>query len=301
MLFILGISIMILYLWNVQKDLPDHNISQYFPNEITKIYDEKYELMYHVGNRDRFYLEYKEIPKNMINAIISAEDKTFFKHQGFDIKGIANAFIINVRNIYSNNNNNYVGASTITQQLVKNILLNKDQTISRKIKELILSLRIEKDYSKEFIIELYLNEIYFGRRSYGIASAAFNYFNKSIFDLDIHEYAYLAALPKGPNNYDPNKNYKRALDRRNYVLKQMELNEFITSHQFNFYSNLDIELYEKNNKKYKSDYKTDFILNYLEANSFNENAFYIQSTIDQTLQKYLKNLYWIIWPLLREI
>jgi penicillin-binding protein 1A len=141
----------------------------------------------------------------MINAIISAEDKTFFQHQGFDIKGIANAFIINLKNIFSKNNNNYVGASTITQQLVKNILLNRDQTISRKIKELILSLRIEQEYSKEFIIELYLNEIYFGRRSYGIASASFNYFNKSIFDLDIHEYAYLAALPKGPNNYDPKK------------------------------------------------------------------------------------------------
>ena len=285
MLSILGISIMILYLWNIQKDLPDHNISQYFPNEITKIYDEKYELMYHVGNRDRFYLDYNDIPKNMINAIISAEDKTFFQHQGFDIKGIVNAFIINLKNIYSNNNNNYVGASTITQQLVKNILLNRDQTISRKIKELILSLRIEKDYSKEFIIELYLNEIYFGRRSYGVASAAFNYFNKSIFDLDIHEYAYLASLPKGPNNYDPKKNYNRAIDRRNYVLKQMELNQFITLDQFNFYSNLDINLYEKDNKKYKSDYKTDFILNYLNVNSFNENAFYIQSTIDQTLQK----------------
>ncbi len=283
-LFILGISILILYLWNVQKGLPDHNISQYFPNEITKIYDEKYDLMYHVGNRDRFYLDYNDIPINMINAIISAEDKTFFKHQGFDIKGIANAFIINLKNIYSNNNNNYVGASTITQQLVKNILLNKDQTITRKIKELILSLRIEKDYSKEFIIELYLNEIYFGRRSYGVASAAFNYFNKSIFDLDLHEYAYLAALPKGPNNYDPKKNYNRAKDRRNYVLKQMELNEYITSDQFNFYSNLEIELYEKNDKKYKSDYNTDFILNYLNSNSFNENAFYIQSTIDQTLQ-----------------
>ena len=276
---------MILYLWNIQKDLPDHNISQYFPNEITKIYDEKYELMYHVGNRDRFYLDYNDIPKNMINAIISAEDKTFFQHQGFDFKGIVNAFIINLKNIYSNNNNNYVGASTITQQLVKNILLNRDQTISRKIKELILSLRIEKDYSKEFIIELYLNEIYFGRRSYGVASAAFNYFNKSIFDLDIHEYAYLASLPKGPNNYDPKKNYNRAIDRRNYVLKQMELNQFITLDQFNFYSNLDINLYEKDNKKYKSDYKTDFILNYLNVNSFNENAFYIQSTIDQTLQK----------------
>ena len=282
---ILGISIIILYLWNIQQDLPDHNISQYFPNEITKIYDEKYELMYHVGNRDRFYLDYKDIPENMIKAIISAEDKTFFQHQGFDIKGIVNAFIINLKNIYSKNNNNYVGASTITQQLVKNILLNRDQTISRKIKELILSLRIEQEYSKEFIIELYLNEIYFGRRSYGVASASFNYFNKSIFDLDIHEYAYLAALPKGPNNYDPKKNYNKALERRNYVLKQMELNKFITSDQFNFYSNLEIEVYEKNNKKYKSDYKTDFILNYLNENSFDENAFYIQSTIDQTLQK----------------
>ncbi len=282
---ILGISIIILYLWNIQQDLPDHNISQYFPNEITKIYDEKYELMYHVGNRDRFYLDYKDIPENMIKAIISAEDKTFFQHQGFDVKGIVNAFIINLKNIYSKNNNNYVGASTITQQLVKNILLNRDQTISRKIKELILSLRIEQEYSKEFIIELYLNEIYFGRRSYGVASASFNYFNKSIFDLDIHEYAYLAALPKGPNNYDPQKNYNRALDRRNYVLKQMESNKFITSDQFNYYSNLEIELYKKNNKKYKSDYKTDFILNYLNSNSFNENAFYIQSTIDQSLQK----------------
>ena len=276
---------MILYLWNIQQELPDHNISQYFPNEITKIYDEKYELMYHVGNRDRFYLDYKDIPKSMINAIISAEDKTFFQHQGFDIKGIANAFIINLKNIYSKNNNNYVGASTITQQLVKNILLNRDQTVSRKIKELILSLRIEQEYSKEFIIELYLNEIYFGRRSYGVASASFNYFNKSIFDLEIHEYAYLAALPKGPNNYDPNKNYQRALDRRNYVLKQMEINKFITKDQFNHYSNLKIELSQRNNKKYKSDYKTDFILNYLNSNSFNENAFYIQSTIDQRLQK----------------
>ena len=285
LLSIIGISIMILYLWNIQQDLPDHNISQYFPNEITKIYDEKYELMYHVGNRDRFYLDYNDIPENMIKAIISAEDKTFFQHQGFDIKGIANAFMVNLKNIYSKNNNNYVGASTITQQLVKNVFLNKDQTITRKIKELILSIRIEQEYTKEFIIELYLNEIYFGRRSYGVASASFNYFNKSIFDLDIHEYAYLAALPKGPNNYDPKKNYKRAFERRNYVLKQMELNQFITKDQFNYYSNLKIELTNRNIQKYKSDYKTDFILSYLNSNSFNENAFYIQSTIDQSLQK----------------
>ena len=138
---------------------------------------------------------------------------------------------------------------------------------------IIIIFRIEQEYSKEFIIELYLNEIYFGRRSYGVASAAFNYFNKSIFDLDIHEFAYLAALPKGPNNYDPQKNYNRAIERRNYVLKQMELNQFITKDQFNFYSNLEINLHEKNIKKYKSDYKTDFILNYLNSNSFNEMHF----------------------------
>ena len=228
LLFILSISSLIIFLWNIQEELPDSNISKYFPNEITKIYDEKYDLLYHVGARDRFYLNYEDIPQEMINAIISAEDKTFFEHQGFDIKGIANAFFVNIRNIYSKKNNNYVGASTITQQLVKNILLNNDQTISRKIKELILSIRIENSYSKEFILELYLNEIYFGRRSYGIASAANNYFNKSIFDLDIHEYAYLAALPKGPNNYDPKKNYERAFDRRNYVLRQMNENRFIS-------------------------------------------------------------------------
>jgi penicillin-binding protein 1A len=277
---------MIILLWNIQEDLPDSNISKYFPNEITKIYDENYDLLYHVGTRDRFYLEYEDIPQDMINAIISAEDRTFFEHQGFDFKGIVNAFVINIKNIFSKKNNNYVGASTITQQLVKNILLNNDQTISRKIKELILSLRIEKYYSKEFILELYLNEIYFGRRSYGIASAANNYFNKSIFDLDIQEFAYLAALPKGPNNYDPNKNYERAFDRRNYVLKQMKENKFISSDIYEYLIKEKIIVSKRNNEKYKLDYKTDFILDNLNKSIKNvNNAFYIQSTINQKIQR----------------
>ena len=286
LLIILGISIMIILLWNIQEDLPDSNISKYFPNEITKIYDENYDLLYHVGTRDRFYLEYEDIPQDMINAIISAEDRTFFEHQGFDFKGIVNAFVINIKNIFSKKNNNYVGASTITQQLVKNILLNNDQTISRKIKELILSLRIEKSYSKEFILELYLNEIYFGRRSYGIASAANNYFNKSIFDLDIQEFAYLAALPKGPNNYDPNKNYERAFDRRNYVLKQMKENKFISSDIYEYSIKEKIIVSKRNNEKYKLDYKTDYILDNLNKSIKNvNNAFYIQSTINQKIQR----------------
>jgi len=277
---------MIILLWNIQEELPDSNISKYFPNEITKIYDENYDLLYHVGARDRFYLEYEDIPQDMINAIISAEDRTFFEHQGFDFKGIVNAFLVNIKNIYSKKNNNYVGASTITQQLVKNILLNNDQTISRKIKELILSLRIENEYSKEFILELYLNEIYFGRRSYGIASAANNYFGKSIFDLNIQEFAYLAALPKGPNNYDTKKNYKRAFDRRNYVLRQMKENRFITSYIYNNSIEEKIIVLERDNKKYQLDYKTDFILDNLSKSIRDvNNAFYIQSTINQKIQK----------------
>jgi len=284
-IFILSISLIVIVLWNIQEDLPDSNISDYFPNEITKIYDSDFDLMYHVGNRDRFYLNYEDIPIEMINAIISAEDKSFFTHSGFDLKGIVNAFLVNIKNIFTKRNTNYVGASTITQQLVKNILLNKDQTIVRKVKELILSMRIEKRYSKEFILELYLNEIYFGRRSYGIASAANNYFQKSIYDLTVDEYAYLAALPKGPNNYDPQKNYKKALDRRNYVLLQMKENGYLTELDFKKYSNLEIKLAERSDYKYELDYKTDYILSQISNNDvISNNSFYIQSTINQKIQ-----------------
>jgi len=178
--FILFSSILVISLWNINSDLPDSNISDYFPNEITKIYDTNYDLLYHVGTKDRFYLNYKKIPETMIEAIISAEDKNYFTHQGYDVRGILRAAIVNIKNIIFQESNSYVGASTITQQLVKNILLSNEKTIIRKIKEVILSIRIENKYSKEYILELYLNEIYFGRRSYGVATASSNYFNKSI-------------------------------------------------------------------------------------------------------------------------
>tara|TARA_B110000305_G_C19193366_1_gene517665 strand:+ start:127 stop:723 length:597 start_codon:yes stop_codon:yes gene_type:complete len=194
--------------------LPSSNISDYFPNEITKIYDTNYDLLYHLGNKDRFYLDYDQIPKDMINAIIAAEDRNFYNHKGFDLQGILRSVYVNIDNIIFKKSNNYVGASTITQQLVKNILLTNEKTLTRKIKELILSIRIERDYSKKYILELYLNEIYFGRRSYGIATAASNYFNKSIYDLTLDEYAYLAALPKGPNNYDTKKKLQESTRKK---------------------------------------------------------------------------------------
>ncbi len=284
--FILSGSILVISLWNINADLPDSNISDYFPNEITKIYDTNYDLLYHVGTKDRFYLDYKRIPRSMIEAIISAEDKNYFTHQGFDVRGIIRAATVNVKNIIFQESNSYVGASTITQQLVKNILLSSEKTIIRKIKEVILSIRIENKYSKEYILELYLNEIYFGRRSYGVATASSNYFDKSIYDLTIDEFAYLASLPKGPNNYDPNKNYKKAFERRNYVLYQMYLNKFISLDDFNFYSNKKIIVSIYDVKKYSKDYDTDFIIG--EVKKINDNksqAFYVQSTIDPFIQK----------------
>ena len=283
---ILLISIAVISLWNIQSELPDSNISDYFPNEITKIYDTNYDLLYHVGTKDRFYLDYDKIPPEMINAIISAEDKSFFSHQGFDIKGIFRAITINIENLLFKKSSNYVGASTITQQLVKNILLSNEKTLIRKIKEVILSIRIESKYSKQYILELYLNEIYFGRRSYGIAAAASNYFNKSIYDLTLAQYAYLAALPKGPNNYDPNKNYNKALDRRNYVLTQMLLNKYISQVDFDINSASEISVSNYDIKKYRKDYATDYISKKLNSlRGSDNNAYYVQSTISPFIQQ----------------
>ncbi len=285
-LAILAFSLISIVLWNIQSKLPNSNISEYFPNEITKIYDTNNDLLYHVGNKDRFYLEYDQIPKEMVWAILSAEDKNFFQHQGFDIEGIIRSIYINIENILFNKSSNYVGASTITQQLVKNILLSNEQTLIRKLKELILSIRIEKEYSKEYILELYLNEIYFGRRSYGIATASSNYFNKSVYDLNIEEFAFLAALPKGPNNYEPKKNYNRAIDRRNYVLKKMHENNFITLDIYNKSISKPILHTSYDVKKYKKTYNTDLILNEIKnLNKNKENAYYIQSTINPKIQK----------------
>ena len=279
-------SIIVVTLWNIQSKLPSSNISDYFPNEITKIYDTDYELLYHVGNKDRFYLEYNQIPTEMINAILAAEDKNFFLHQGFDLQGIFRSIFVNINNILFKDSRNYIGASTITQQLVKNILLTNERTLTRKIKELILSIRIEREYSKEYILELYLNEIYFGRRSYGIATAASNYFNKSIYDLTIDEYAYLAALPKGPNNYDIKKNYQKAFERRNYVLRQMHESNFIDLNTLDELTKKEIRTLEYDIKKYNKSYDTDFILSQIKnMNKGLDSAYYVQSTINPKIQK----------------
>jgi penicillin-binding protein 1A len=174
----------------------------------------------------RMYLPIQAVPNRVKAAFISAEDKTFYEHHGLDFGGLARAVLTNVKNMGSGRRP--VGASTITQQVAKNFLLSSNQTYDRKIKEAILAMRIEQAYSKDRILELYLNEIFFGLGSYGIASAALTYFDKSVGELSIADSAYLAALPKGPNNYHPFRYPDRAIERRNWVIDRMAENGYIT-------------------------------------------------------------------------
>ena len=171
----------------------------------------------------------ENIPKRVKDAFVSAEDKNFFKHKGVDIFSILKASVINIKHVYQGKR--LVGASTITQQVAKNFLLSSEVTMNRKIKEALLAIRIERILSKNEILELYLNEIFLGQRSYGVAAAALNYFNKSMDELELAEIAYLAGLPKGPNNYHPEKNKGASIIRRNYVLNRMYEDDIITKEE----------------------------------------------------------------------
>ncbi|WP_375665552.1 penicillin-binding protein 1A [Bartonella sp. TT121SHDZB] len=210
--------------------LPDYEVlSLYEPPVMTRVHASDGRLMAEFATKHRLYLPIQSIPKLVINAFISAEDKNFYHHFGLDPEGLSRALINNIRNIGSGRRPE--GASTITQQVAKNFLLSSETTLERKFKEAILAMRIEKTYSKDHILELYLNEIYLGRGTYGIAAASLTYFNKSVNDLTLEQCAYLAALPKGPANYDPFKNTQRAIERRNWVIDRMIANGYVTREQ----------------------------------------------------------------------
>jgi penicillin-binding protein 1A len=177
--------------------------------------------------QERIFVPINRIPKNLIYAFISAEDKKFFEHIGIDPLAIIRAVFTNIVNYFSNKK--MIGASTITQQVVKNLLLTNEVSLERKFKEMILAVRIENILNKEQILELYLNDIYLGYGSYGIAAASLNYFNKSINELTLEEVAFLAVLPKAPNNYNPITKYSNAIERRNWVLQKMYENGYISA------------------------------------------------------------------------
>ena len=215
-------------LWTYSNDIPDYKfLKNYKPPVSSKVYSGEGELVADFSQEKRVFVPYSSIPKNIINAFLSAEDKNFFSHPGVDAKGVLRAVINNISNIISSER--LEGASTITQQVAKNFLLTNEVSINRKIKEAILAFRIERALSKERILELYLNQIYLGSGAYGIAAASLEYFDKSIRDINYSEAALLAALPKAPSRYNPYRDIEVAKFRRNLVLKNLLDNNYITS------------------------------------------------------------------------
>jgi penicillin-binding protein 1A len=227
LLFVVVAAVFAGVIWKYEQDLPDYSLlKNYEPPVMTRVHAADGSLLAEYSRERRLYLPSDEIPDLVKHAFISAEDKNFYNHWGVDPEGILRAGMV-----YMQGSRHIQGASTITQQVAKNFLLNSDRTFDRKIREVLLSLRIESAYSKEKILELYLNEIYLGLSNYGIAAAALNYFNKSVHELTIAEVAYLAALPKEPSSLNPFRDRDRALERRNYVIGRMEEDGYITTKQ----------------------------------------------------------------------
>lgn len=208
------------------RDLPDYNqLADYEPPVVSRVHAGDGRLLAEFSREKRIFVPVTAMPKRVVKAFISAEDKTFYEHPGIDFPGVIRAIVTNIARMGSNKRP--VGASTITQQVAKNFLLTNEVSITRKIKEAILAFRIEQTFSKDRILELYLNEIYLGRGAYGVAAAAIEYFNKSLDELTTAELAYLAGLPKAPNNYHPTRRPDAARQRRDYVVRRMLEDGFI--------------------------------------------------------------------------
>jgi penicillin-binding protein 1A len=212
------------------RDLPDYNaLKVYQPPEVTRVYAGDGRLMAEFATEKRIFVPVDAIPDVVKNAFISVEDKNFYSHHGVDFFAVGRALLRDLKNRGSGKRPE--GASTITQQVAKNFLLTNEVSFKRKIREAILAFRIERAMSKDHILELYLNQIYLGEGAYGVAAAAQTYFNKPLGDLTVQEAAYLAILPKGPNDYNPIRHHAEALDRRNWAIDRMVDNGYITAAQ----------------------------------------------------------------------
>ncbi len=299
-IFILSISFVLLLgvfvitiLWTYSNDLPDYKfLKNYKPAVSSKVYSGDGELVADFSKEKRIFVPFNSIPKNVINAFLSAEDKNFFSHPGVDARGVLRATINNISNIASSKR--LEGASTITQQVAKNFLLTNEVSLNRKIKEAILAFRIERALSKERILELYLNQIYLGSGAYGVAAASLEYFDKSIRDLNYSEAALLAALPKAPSKYNPYQNPELAKFRRNLVLKNLLENNYLTLEWYEKLKDEQIKL-KKTKKIFLEDsqyYIEDVRKNVIEKLSYDKiykQGFNINTPINLQLQKKATN------------
>ncbi len=228
--FLVGVAAVAGLLWHYSKDLPDYSqLENYEPPVMTRVHAADGSLLAEYARERRLYIPIQAVPKLVTNAFVAAEDKNFYEHNGIDFQGIMRAGLAFLENYGSGRRPQ--GASTITQQVAKNFLLNNELKFSRKIREALLAMKIERTFSKQKILELYVNEIYLGAGAYGVAAASLVYFDKSVHELTIPEAAYLAALPKGPNNYNPFRHHDEAVIRRNYVIDRMAEDHYITAEQ----------------------------------------------------------------------
>ncbi len=277
--------------WMYGRDLPSHeSLAQYTPPTISRIYSTEGQVIDEFAQERRLFTPAAEIPDLIKQAFISAEDKNFYQHQGYDIRGIAAAAVQAVQS----RGRDVRGASTITQQVMKNFLLSGDRRAERKIKEIILASRVETALSKEKILELYLNEIFLGQNSYGVTAASQTYFNKSLSELEPHEAAFLASLPKAPSQFHPVRRKERLLQRRNFVLEEMFENGYIdkatydveVSQPLRSVQNGDFEPYQRSLPP--RDYFTDEIRRQL-SRDFGEEQFFsggynVRATLDPEMQ-----------------
>jgi penicillin-binding protein 1A len=290
----LGVALVVsAYLDEVTHDLPDYQVLEsYSPPVMTRVHADDGSLIAEYAHERRLFLPIQAIPDRVKAAFLSAEDKNFYQHPGVDFQGLIRAMAVNVQNMGSGRRP--MGASTITQQVAKNFLLTADQTIDRKVKEAILAFRIEQAYSKDRILELYLNEIFFGLNSYGIGSAALTYFNKPVTELTIAEAAYLAALPKAPSNYNPFRNHDAALERRNWVIDRMVENGYVTQEDGDKAKKTDLGVNPRKANSYlfaseyfASEVRRQIIEKYGEEALF-EGGLSVRTSLDPALQRFAR-------------
>jgi penicillin-binding protein 1A len=217
---VVGILAVVMVIQHYSADLPDvTRLQDYAPPVVSRVHAGDGRLMAEFATERRVFVPIDRIPQRVVDAFLAAEDKNFYTHPGVDFMGLTRAVLTNMENM--GQGRRPVGASTITQQVAKNFLIGNEMSVARKVREAVLAFRMERAYTKDEILELYLNEIFFGQRAYGVGSAALAYFNKTLDELTIAEAAYLAALPKAPNNYHPVRRADEALNRRNWVLSRM--------------------------------------------------------------------------------
>ena len=283
--FTAGIAALAAMIFIYGNDLPDYRkLATYAPPVATRLYAADGSLLIEYAEERRVFIDYDDMPSQLVNAFIAAEDQNFWTHPGIDVQGIIRAVVNNGARALGFNAN-FSGASTITQQVAKNFFLTSERSISRKIKEAILALRLERTFSKKHILTLYMNEIFLGARAYGVGSAALMYFNKPVAELSLAECAFLASLPKAPNDRG------RAVERRNYVLRRMMEEGYITREEMNAAAAEELNI----NSGFTAQMAPEFqyfaedvrrqLLNTLGREVLYNQGLYIKTTINPELQR----------------